>query len=208
MTKKAVIFDFDGTLADVEVLFLEIYNQLAREFGYSTVTEEDIPNLKTLGAKELIRTKLHLPFYKLPGLIKRGLAEYRREMGTVELFPGVVTLIQELQAKAIRVGIVSSNDSDIIRAILARYALEVDFIYRSSLFGKASVLKKMLKKEKLLLNEVVYVGDEIRDVEACQKIGMDIVSVTWGLNTKEVLEGMNPQVMDTSEALHTKLMNL
>lgn len=38
----------------------------------------------------------------------------------------------------------------------------------------------------------MYVGDEVRDIEACQKVGIKIAAVTWGLNTKEALERYHP----------------
>ncbi|MCR4313329.1 MAG: HAD hydrolase-like protein, partial [Candidatus Roizmanbacteria bacterium] len=37
-------------------------------------------------------------------------------------------------------------------------------------------------------SEVIYVGDEIRDVEACKKTGIKIIGVSWGLHTIEALE--------------------
>jgi phosphoglycolate phosphatase len=35
---------------------------------------------------------------------------------------------------------------------------------------------------------VIYVGDETRDVEACKKVGIKIIGVTWGLHTPKALK--------------------
>jgi phosphoglycolate phosphatase-like HAD superfamily hydrolase len=34
-------------------------------------------------------------------------------------------------------------------------------------------------------DNVIYVGDETRDIEACHKVGIPIISVTWGLNNNK-----------------------
>jgi phosphoglycolate phosphatase-like HAD superfamily hydrolase len=71
-----------------------------------------------------------------------------------------------------------------------------------NLFGKSGALDKMLKKYKLHKPDVLYVGDEVRDIEACKKVGVDIVSVTWGFNSREVLEKYQPnKLVGTPEEL-------
>jgi phosphoglycolate phosphatase len=66
------------------------------------------------------------------------------------------------------------------------------------------VLTQVLKKQKIDKTEAIYVGDEIRDIEAAQKVGMKIISVTWGFNAKESLQKFHPDALaDTpDEFLH------
>ena len=44
-----------------------------------------------------------------------------------------------------------------------------------------------LKLMRLGRDEVVYIGDEARDIDAAQKVGIPIISVTWGFNSSDVL---------------------
>ena len=44
-------------------------------------------------------------------------------------------------------------------------------------------------------------GDELRDVEACKKVGMDMIAVGWGLNAPEALTAAGANVAATPEAL-------
>ena len=68
-----------------------------------------------------------------------------------------------------------------------------DFVYTgSSLFGKHKAMNKMLKNENLKSEGVIYVGDEVRDVEAADKVGLKVVSVDWGFNSREFLNQINP----------------
>ena len=59
-----------------------------------------------------------------------------------------------------------------------------------------------VKDPRQLKTSFVYVGDELRDVEACRKNNIPLVSVAWGLNSAASLEQANPNLVarDTNEA--------
>jgi len=78
-----------------------------------------------------------------------------------------------------------------------------DFIYSDgSLFGKGKILKRVLKKYEFFKRNVVYVGDEVRDIDAAREAGIKIVSVSWGFNSKEVLGSNKPNyIVDTPAEL-------
>jgi phosphoglycolate phosphatase len=42
---------------------------------------------------------------------------------------------------------------------------------------------------------VMYIGDEVRDIDAAKKAEVAAVSVTWGYNTEEVLTKNNPKII-------------
>jgi phosphoglycolate phosphatase len=50
----------------------------------------------------------------------------------------------------------------------------------------------MLKNKNLTNDDVIYVGDETRDIEAAKKCGVRILSVAWGFNNSKVLAEKNP----------------
>ena len=59
------------------------------------------------------------------------------------------------------------------------------------------------------LSETLYIGDEVRDVKACQKIGLDIISVSWGLNNKEALyEAGSLAIVDSPSLLLETLLRV
>jgi len=43
--------------------------------------------------------------------------------------------------------------------------------------------------------EVIYVGDETRDIEASQKINIKVIVVSWGFNSRTVLAEHNPDFL-------------
>ena len=65
----------------------------------------------------------------------------------------------------------------------------------TSIFGKHTTLKRLIKKYDLVKKEVIYIGDEIRDIEACKKAGIECIVVTWGYNSRKALQQQNPDYM-------------
>lgn len=199
--KTTIIFDLDGTLVDVEPIFIEIFNQLAPQFGCSPLLSDEIPTLKNMGAKAFLQSRVQLPYWKIWWLIWRGKKEYAKRITTIELFPGIKAMLQKLRTSGYHIGILSSNRIDTIEQLVRKFGLEIDFLSQSTLFGKARAINKVLRKERLRATEVVYVGDEVRDVLACYEANIDVLAVDWGLNTKEALEKTGATTLDTPEAL-------
>ena len=94
------------------------------------------------------------------------------------------------------IGIVSSNATDTISTLLKKFDISVEFISTSSIFGKAKTLNAISFKRHLDRAEVIYIGDEIRDVEACQKGNIDMLAVTWGFSSKDALQKTNTPTID------------
>ena len=61
---KAVIFDFDGTLADSLLLGLGGVNRLAKRFRYEEFHDTDY--LRAKGVKQIIKEDLGLRWYQFP----------------------------------------------------------------------------------------------------------------------------------------------
>ncbi|MBK7733406.1 MAG: HAD hydrolase-like protein [Bacteroidales bacterium] len=49
----------------------------------------------------------------------------------------------------------------------------------------------MMIREQLHAERIVYVGDETRDIEACQAAGIPVIAVSWGLNRRELLASLS-----------------
>jgi phosphoglycolate phosphatase-like HAD superfamily hydrolase len=94
--------------------------------------------------------------------------------------------------------IISTNSTSNINSFLARCGFSGYFqsVYGSiGLLNKTSALKKILKKNSLKAVDAVYVGDEVRDIEAAKKVNVPVVSVTWGFNESDRLVKEGPMVV-------------
>jgi phosphoglycolate phosphatase len=63
------------------------------------------------------------------------------------------------------------------------------------LFGKGKALRRIVRAERLDSSEVLYVGDEVRDIEAARKARVASAAVTWGLNTEAILRAGGPDLV-------------
>jgi phosphoglycolate phosphatase len=207
MRFKLALFDFDGTLADSALWFLKEINGMAEELKLRRIEEADFEKLRGYSSKQVMEY-LRLPKWKLPMLMKRMRNAAARDNSEIKLFPGVGSMLAELQERGVRLGIVSSNaEANISRILGAENSGRIEhFACGASLFGKASKLRGVLRRAGVSPSEAIYIGDEIRDAVACREVGLTFGAVAWGYTTMEALRREAPTlefhaVKDISVAL-------
>jgi phosphoglycolate phosphatase len=188
-----LIFDFDGTLADTLSAIIKLINGHAQEYQINPLADKDVENLRGMSNLDIIR-KYHIPLMKLPSLILRTQKELHQKIDQVELFPGIRDLVLGLKRRTFRLGILTSNSRENVQKLLRARDLDVfDFIHsESNFFGKTRALLHLLHKHGLHRDDVIYVGDETRDIEACYHAGVAVIAVSWGFHRKDLLRAKNP----------------
>ncbi|MDJ0707126.1 MAG: HAD-IA family hydrolase [Leptolyngbyaceae cyanobacterium MO_188.B28] len=192
-----IIFDFDGTIADTLAAIAEIANRLAPLFGFSPAGPEKIKFFQTLSTQQLLQQS-EISVFKLPFLLRRVKTELRREIQQLNLIPGVRDALIALSNEGHTLGIVTSNSADNVHLFLKKHDLAdlFSFIHTgTALFGKSKVLKQVLRRNQLNADQVLYIGDETRDIEAAQKIPIRVVAVSWGFNSHQVLMSKKPDFL-------------
>ncbi|MFH0906947.1 MAG: HAD-IA family hydrolase [bacterium] len=188
---KYIVFDFDGTIADTYQDTLNIINDLKKDKH----KEIDFKDIKDYGVRYLIK-KAGIPFWKIPKFLSIAKFELRN-ISNIKLFPDILDIFKELN-KNNKLGILSSNLEENIKAVLKSYEIEdlFEFVYtKSSIFGKHLVLKKICKKYRINPNDMIYIGDEDRDIIAAKKAKIKIIAVTWGFNSEELLKKEEPDYL-------------
>ncbi len=106
-------------------------------------------------------------------------------------------LLEDLVAENYGVSILSSNSTKTISAFLeARSVSGISGIYSSGrIFRKERLIRRFLRENRLDKNEVIYVCDELRDVQACKKAGIPVVWVSWGFETLDVFGTDQPPLI-------------
>ncbi len=197
MKDPVIIFDFDGTIADTLEYFFVIGNELAREFKFKNVKRHQIDAYRNKSIRQLIRT-LDVPIFKIPRMLLKGKQELNNRIHEVQLIEGVGEVLLQLKKQNVRLGLVSTNSMENIQGVLRNYGLDdiFDFICISSrLLGKPRLLKRAIDQHELNVDRTLYVGDEIRDIEASRRAGLSVVSVTWGYNGSEILQAYAPDYL-------------
>ena len=205
--KKIIIFDFDGTIADSFPPMVKILKKQVKEMGYGDLTDKQIEVMRSMRPFDIIR-HFRFPIWKIPKLIQTVREELFNQIDRVKVFQGINELIKNLKTKKIKYGILTSNSKKTVEALLNRNNLKgFEFIEsETNIFKKSSHLAFIIKKYSLYKNDVVYVGDEVRDIEACREVGVDIISVTWGYNNKVVLEKHNQRSLVSTPSEILKIL--
>ncbi|NER34118.1 MAG: HAD-IA family hydrolase [Oscillatoria sp. SIO1A7] len=198
MTVKTIIFDFDGTLADTLDAIVRITNQLAGEFGYQKSSQEDVERLRSLSSWQIIKNS-GIPPIKIPFLLHAVKAELNNQIQSLSpATPGIFLILKNLKELGYQLGIVTSNSTENVMGFINKHGWSelFDFIYSgATLFGKTTVIKKVLMARKLKAEETIYVGDETRDIEAAKKIPVIAIAVSWGFNSRKVLAQHQPDFL-------------
>ncbi len=188
-----LIFDFDGTIADTLSAIIRLVNEHADEYHIRPLEEGDVDELRGMSNLDMIK-KYKIPLVKVPSLVMRAQKELNQRIGEMTLFPGMKDLILGLKGMGVRLGILTSNSRENVQKFLRAQSLDVfDFIHaEQNFFGKNWALLHLLRKHGLKKDEVLYVGDEVRDIEACQKVGVPVIAVSWGFHRRKLLADKDP----------------
>lgn len=190
---KHLVFDFDGTLVNSKSVFIDLYNALAEQKGYKPMTAGNLEHLRTLSIPQRCKY-LNVPLYKIPFLAATIVKQYREKISEIEFNPGIEALFRALNEKGISYSVISTNSAKTIQAFFSMKGITgVQEIFCSrSVFGKDRLIKQFLKKTGLSASKILYVGDEVRDIEACQKCGVAIAWVSWGYDSAEAIHNVAP----------------
>jgi phosphoglycolate phosphatase len=187
MTYRLFMFDFDGTLADSLGQLVALYNRLAPSLGLKPVT--DVEAARATPTRRLLK-QLGIRFWKLPRVVRAFQAAVAAEAQAVRLHDGIAAMLGDLAARGARLAVLSSNREDNIRRCLQANGVEDRFAFivgYPKLFGKAKALRRILRSEGLSRADVLYVGDELRDIEAGRKVRIATAAVTWGFHAESLL---------------------
>lgn len=206
---KLIVFDFDGTLADTRALTIEIFQEISKKHNYPVLSHDEIEAMRKLPIRKRLKI-VKVPLRKVPGLMKEGLVMMKTRIKDSQLYTGIQDLLKAFYGE-IPMVILSSNQTENIHTFLKAHQISEldDVIGSAKLFGKERPLKKLLKAYKIAPEEMLYVGDEIRDIVSCQNVGVPIAAVTWGFDSAKVLKEHHPTYLcETPEALRSTIQTL
>jgi phosphoglycolate phosphatase len=193
MKYKLVIFDFDGTLADTFPFVLHIMDQVSEKFGLKKVDTNEIDMLRTFDARRVMK-HLDIPLWKVPAISNHVMNLLAEEIRFLSLFEGIGQLLQDLSSQGIKLGLVTSNSYENVCKILGPENAALIQYYECGvrIFGKQSKLKKVLHQSGIKADEAICIGDEIRDIQAAQKVKIPFGAVAWGFTNLEALKEYAP----------------
>jgi len=207
---KAVIFDFDGTLAVLNIDFPAMRERVFDLMRLSGIDEEAIREKYLL---EIIDEVYQILWERNPSGAETLYQEshdvlHEIEMKAAEkgsLIPGAAGALKRLREKGIKVGIITRNCEDAVRKVFPNINDFCDvFVSRNSVKKvkpHPDHLTRVMDLLKISGGEAVMVGDHILDIQAGKRVGMKTIGVLTGRTKKEEFEkaGADYILRDASE---------
>lgn len=216
MSVKVILFDFDGTIADTFDALVRITNCLAEEFGYEPTTPEELAQIRNLSSREIVEQS-RISLFKLPFLLRRIKSGLRESIQELNPIFGVKETLNQLKKEGHILGILTSNSEENVQIFLKKHNMQELFSFinpETKLFSKHKAIGKFMQRNNLNSKEVIYVGDETRDIEASKRIPIRVIAVSWGFNTGAVLARHRPdflihqpsELIEVMESLKEKIV--
>lgn len=187
---QAVLFDLDGTLIDTAADFIRIIQDMCREENRDIVDAALIRTQVSEGARAMV--KLVYPHLDVEDPIflahrQRFLDIYGADIAVdTDLFEGMYSLLEALEAKQIPWGIVTNKPRWLSEALLDALNLTERC---AVLVCPEDVKKTKPDPEPMYLaasqinidaKECIYVGDHPRDIDAGRHAGMYTILAAYG----------------------------
>ena len=203
MKYKYIVFDFNGTIIDDVQLCLNLLNEM--------LEVEQLP-LVSLKRYKNIFTFPIIEYYKKAGFTfeKRSFKElsewfvkkYQPESFNCALFPGIVETIRKLNEKGYKVVLLSASQIDNLKEQTDKFnisklfykILGIDNIEAKS---KLEIAKRFFENEKVDMSQCLFIGDSTHDYEVGHSLGGDVVLMTYGHQSREVLSSCNVPLLDS-----------
>ncbi len=204
---EAVIFDWDGTLADTRAVIVSSFQQTLKEINVN-IPDEYIARRMGIGAAETFRELLRAAGRPVDEALVKRLVELKSQQqidlkDKVQLFLGATELLDALQGK-LKVGLASMNSISVIDAIIKSKGLDKYFqtIVTAEDITHSKPHPEIFLKCAMQLNTLpsrcVVIEDSLFGVKAAKAAGMGCVAVTTGAYSSYELEKETPDLVVTT----------
>jgi phosphoglycolate phosphatase len=186
---EAVLFDLDGTLADTAPDLARTVNLMLESRGLAPVALEKVRPYVSQGARGMIMSAFSIgaDHPDFPAMRTQFLDIYAGNLCVdSRLFPGMESLLAHLERESIAWGVVTNKLERLARPVIEglglgkRAAIVVggDTCARAKPFPDPLVFAA--SSMGIAPHNVLYVGDDERDVQAARAAGMPVVVAGYG----------------------------
>ena len=186
---KAVLFDLDGTLADTAPDLGYALNRLRLAYGLPEMPFEQIRPQASHGARGLLKLGFDLdPTDKYFMPMREAFLNYYEENLSREtkLFPGMARVLETLEERSLPWGIVTNKPRRFTEPLVEQIGLKQRAACVIS--GDTCAYPKPHPAPLLAASQIInvdpenciYVGDDLRDVEAGLAAGMKVIIASYG----------------------------
>ena len=214
--KHAVLFDWDGTLADTREVIVATFKQVSREAG-ATVSAEFIERRIGTGAAQTFKEILqaggkHFDDTLIEKLLEKKIQAERNMSSRVKLLPGVLSLLEALHERIV-LALASMNNRPVIEGLLN--SMKIRNLFKvvvtvedvTKFKPDPEIFLKCATKLQCKPKECIVVEDSIFGVQAAKAAGMECIAVLTGVYSREELKMANPGLIVNSLTERQRILN-
>ena len=213
---KAVIFDWDGTLADTTKAVVKSFQTVLADTG-CRVSNEFIERLMGVGTKNTIiatfrECGMRLDVSTLEKLAERKIRIQAELVDIVSVFDGVTELLEELQGKT-KIALATMSHRKVVDNLLPAKKIRG---YFDIVVTADDITKPKPDPEVFLVSaaelgvkteDCVVVEDSVFGVRAAKTAGMRCIAVPTGAYSRKELEKENPDLIVGSLVEKCKILD-
>ncbi len=201
---EAVIFDWDGTLADTKRVVVASFQKALSEVQCK-ISDAFIERLIGIGSAETFREILQstkVPFDEtlIKSLVEKKIQNEIKMSNEVKLFNGSLNLLETLHGR-IKLGLASMNDHEVINHLLkmtdtARFftvVVTADDIINPK--PHPEIFLKCALRLRSSPDKCVVIEDSVFGVKAAKAAKMGCIGVLTGVYSREELKKANPDLI-------------
>ncbi|BBE09929.1 MAG: phosphoglycolate phosphatase [Glomeribacter sp. 1016415] len=186
--ERAILFDLDGTLADTAPNLAAAANKMRQARGMAMLPLEQLRPFASAGARGLLKGAFGVDatHADLPTMVEEFLINYAADLDSATvLFPGIAALLAELSAHQVRWGIVTNKIDRLTQPLVERLGLNhASCVVSGDTTAHAkphpAPLLYAAQQLQLIPTQIVYIGDDLRDIQAGQAAGMKTIAAAYG----------------------------
>lgn len=192
---KAVLFDFDGTLADSSE---GIFKSLIYAFQCDGKPAPDEATLRKFIGPPIYDSFKNLFGYtdgKIDFMIEKYRERYRKTgYSETRIYDGIPELLCALREKGIKIATASSKPTVFIKQILVEHGLYGCFDYVGGTqfdnisSDKSAILQAAMDALGVSAQETVMVGDRLFDIRGAKGVGVPCIAVLYGFGSRAEFE--------------------
>tara|TARA_B100000886_G_C20389158_1_gene477440 strand:- start:323 stop:940 length:618 start_codon:yes stop_codon:yes gene_type:complete len=186
--KSLYLFDLDGVIIDSKKNMRVSWNLVNKRFGLNISFKKYFLYIGR-DFSDILR-KLKIKKKNFDQIEKTFKKESIKNFNKYKLYPKVKSVLNYLEKKKIKTGIVTSKDCLRTRKILKKFSLKFNEVRCSDnkIAGKPKPDKilNIMKKLNIKKKRTVYVGDMMIDKLTAKNAGVEYVHASYGYSPKKI----------------------
>lgn len=195
MKYKLAIFDLDGTLLDTLEDLKNSVNHSLSVFGYEERSQDEIKSFVGNGVRRLVERAL--PDTSCQQDADMVFDEFRRYYSVhcsdfTKPYDGIIELLTKLSGLGMKIAVVSNKTDPEVKKLTHGYfgkLVDAAIGEREGIRRKpySDSVNELLLTLGINRSDAVYIGDSEVDIETARNAQMDMIAVSWGFRSEEML---------------------